>query len=115
MGFPHVSGMTEMTGASLHEVFSLPGASPGVSYSGRMASGSKRGQTPKHGNFQASAYVIFINVPLAKLNPIGSSACIQRGVIYGGHYCNNLSQHVPNCHSNPAVPTMWLRCPGTPQ
>lgn len=96
------------------KTFVLQGADLGVLYCGRRVSSNKTGQIQSTFIFQASAYVIFTNVLLAKASPIGFRAWVQRGMIYGGHYCNVLSQHVPSCHSNPEVPKLGLRCSGMP-
>lgn len=94
------------------KIFILQGADLGVLYCGRRVPSSKTGQTQSTCIFQAFAYVTFTNVPLAKATYFVFCAWVQRDKIYEGHYCNDLSQHVPSYRSNPAVPKLWLRCPG---
>lgn len=67
--FPAQVWVAGMTGASLHEVFYLPGAGPGVSYSVRMASKAREGKCQSMVIFKPLP--IFTNVPLAKLSPTG--------------------------------------------
>lgn len=67
---------------------------------------AREGKLQSIGNFQISASVTFTDIPLAKQSHIGSSAWVQRGVIYWGHNCNDSTQHVLNYHSNPAVPKL---------
>lgn len=78
------------------KIFILQGADLGVLYCGRRVSSSKTGQTQSTCIFQAFAYVTFTNVLLAKASHIVFCAWVQRSMIYEGHYCNDLSQHVPS-------------------
>lgn len=109
-----MSGLAEMTEASLLEVL-FPRRLTQVCHNIEGLPVAREGKLQSTGGFQISASVTLTDVPLAKLSHIGSCAREQRGAIYWGHCCNDLSHHVPLYHSNPVVPNLWLRCPGTPQ